>query len=60
MEYLRKRLINKWGARPPEYAMQSQHLVVILESVAFNRKMTCAEQTIDDMDQMHDAVNLLI
>ena len=40
--------------------MQSKHLVVILESVAFNRKMTPAKQTIDDMDQMHHAFNLLI
>ena len=42
------------------YAMQSQHLVVILESAASNRKMTRAKQAIDDMDQMHHAFNLLI
>ena len=33
--------------------MQSQHLVVIFESVAFHEKMTCATQTIYDMDPMH-------
>ena len=42
------------------YAMQWHHLVVILESVAFNRKMTRAKQPIDDMDQMHHAFNLSI
>ena len=40
--------------------MQSQHLVVILQSVAFNRKMTRANQTIDDMDRIDHAFNLLI
>ena len=40
--------------------MQSQHLVVILESAAFNRMMTRAKQTMDDMDRMHHAFNLSI
>ena len=40
--------------------MQSQHSVVILKSAAFNRKMTRAKQSSDDMDQMHHAFNLLI
>ena len=43
---------------PPGYAMQSQHLVVIFESAVFHEKMTCATQTIYDMDRMHHVTTL--